>query len=189
MYLDHFELALLWSRVPGLNHTRHLSLLGGPFVISAGLLAGRGFLVVLRPEAIRARRILAGTLLILAALSLPFLLLATRFSWHLAGPAVLGMAIFALVLRMRGDGLAARKPGSLAALMALWADEEEIACVHPGGGRVVGAAAIRASFEGIFANGGIPVQTEQVHRLQDQIEQIEAAAHHRNGNGNGPRPA
>jgi len=32
---------------------------------------------------------------------------------------------------------------------------------------------------------------EQVHRLQDQIEQIEAAAHHRNGNGNGngPRPA
>jgi len=29
---------------------------------------------------------------------------------------------------------------------------------------------------------------EQVHRLQDQIEQIEAAAHHPNGNGNGTRP-
>lgn len=119
MYLDHFELAMLWSRIPGLNHTRHLSLLGGPFIIAAGLLAGRGFLVVLRPEAIRARRVLAGTLLTLALLSPPFLLLATNFSWRLAGPAVLGMAILALVLRRLGDGFAAKNPGSLAALMAL----------------------------------------------------------------------
>ena len=62
----------------------------------------------------------------------------------------------------------ALREGDLAALMALWADEEEIVCVHPGGGRVVGAAAIRTSFEGIFANGGIPVQTEQVHRLHQE---------------------
>jgi uncharacterized protein len=40
--------------------------------------------------------------------------------------------------------------------MAVWADDDEIVCVHPGGPRVVGAAAIRASFEAIFANGGIP---------------------------------
>ena len=51
-------------------------------------------------------------------------------------------------------------------LMAAWADDDEIVCVHPGGGRVVGAGAIRASFEAIFANGGIPVRPEQVHRLQ-----------------------
>jgi uncharacterized protein (TIGR02246 family) len=50
-------------------------------------------------------------------------------------------------------------------LMALWADDDEIVCVHPGGGRLVGAAAIRASFEAIFANGGIPVAIEQVHRM------------------------
>ena len=49
--------------------------------------------------------------------------------------------------------------------MALWADDDEIVCVHPGGTRVVGSAAIRASFEAIFANGGIPVRPEQVHRL------------------------
>lgn len=60
----------------------------------------------------------------------------------------------------------ALRQGDLAALMALWADEDEVVCVHPGGARVVGLAAIRASFESIFGNGGIPVQPEQVHRLQ-----------------------
>ncbi len=55
--------------------------------------------------------------------------------------------------------------GDLELLMSLWADDDEVMCVHPGGPRVVGLAAIRASFEAIFANGGIPVQPEQVHRL------------------------
>jgi uncharacterized protein (TIGR02246 family) len=62
----------------------------------------------------------------------------------------------------------------LDALMALWADDDEIVCVRPGGPRVVGAAAIRASFEAIFANGAIPVQPEQVHRLQ----LVGGAVHH-----------
>ena len=51
-------------------------------------------------------------------------------------------------------------------LMAVWADDDEIVCVHPGGGRLVGAAAIRTSFEAIFGNGAVPVRPEQVHRLQ-----------------------
>jgi uncharacterized protein (TIGR02246 family) len=50
-------------------------------------------------------------------------------------------------------------------LMALWSDDEDIVCVHPGGPRVVGAAAVRASFEAIFANGAIPVRPEHVRRL------------------------
>ena len=54
----------------------------------------------------------------------------------------------------------------LEALMGLWADDDDIVCVHPSGPRVVGAAAIRASFEAIFANGAIPVQPEQVRRVQ-----------------------
>jgi uncharacterized protein (TIGR02246 family) len=60
----------------------------------------------------------------------------------------------------------ALQQGALDKLMALWADDDEIVCVHPGGGHAVGAAAIRASFEAIFAGGGIPVRPEQVHRLQ-----------------------
>ncbi len=59
-------------------------------------------------------------------------------------------------------------------LMALWADDDDIVCVHPGGGRLIGAAAIRASFEAIFRNGGIPVRHEQVQRLQH----ISCALHH-----------
>lgn len=62
----------------------------------------------------------------------------------------------------------------LDALMAVWADDDEVVCVHPGGPRVVGPAAIRASFEAIFANGPIPVKPEQVHRL----EALSGAVHH-----------
>ena len=40
-------------------------------------------------------------------------------------------------------------------LMACWADEDEIVCVHPGGPRLVGAAAIRQAFEQMFSVGAI----------------------------------
>lgn len=52
------------------------------------------------------------------------------------------------------------------ALMAVWSDDDEIVCVHPGGPRAVGAAAIRAGFEAIFANGAIAARAEKVRRLQ-----------------------
>jgi len=68
----------------------------------------------------------------------------------------------------------ALRSGDIEALMAVWADEDEIVCVHPGGPRVIGPAAIRASFEAIFANAPVPVQTEQVHRL----EALSGAVHH-----------
>ena len=59
-------------------------------------------------------------------------------------------------------------------LMAVWSDDDEIACVHPGGPRVSGAAEIRASFEAIFANGAIPLQPQRVRRLQT----LGCAVHH-----------
>jgi uncharacterized protein (TIGR02246 family) len=60
----------------------------------------------------------------------------------------------------------ALQKADLEALMALWADDDEIVCVHPGGPRVVGPGAIRAAFEAIFSHNAIPVVPEQVHRLQ-----------------------
>jgi uncharacterized protein (TIGR02246 family) len=79
----------------------------------------------------------------------------------------------------------------LDALMALWADDDEIVCVHPGGPRLVGPVAIRASFEAIFANGAIPVQPEQVRRMQwlggalhHLVERVEVPAE-----GGGTQPA
>ena len=37
------------------------------------------------------------------------------------------------------------------AMMAAWADDEDVVCVHPGGPRLVGYDAVRASWEQIFA--------------------------------------
>jgi ketosteroid isomerase-like protein len=51
-------------------------------------------------------------------------------------------------------------------LMGVWADEDEIVCVHPSGPRVVGADAIRASFDAMLGNGGIDAHPEKVRRLQ-----------------------
>jgi len=51
-------------------------------------------------------------------------------------------------------------------LMACWADEDEIVCVHPGGPRVVGAAAIRATFETMFGNGSIRAWPQEARKTQ-----------------------
>lgn len=59
----------------------------------------------------------------------------------------------------------AMREGDIDKMMAVWGDDEEIFCIHPGGPRVVGGAAVRASFEAIFANGAIPVVAERVRRV------------------------
>jgi uncharacterized protein (TIGR02246 family) len=68
----------------------------------------------------------------------------------------------------------AMQQGDLGKIMTVWADDEEIVCVHPGGPRLVGPVAIRASFEAIFANAPVPVRPEQVRRLQT----LGCAVHH-----------
>ena len=50
------------------------------------------------------------------------------------------------------------------ALMRVWADEDDLVCVHPGGPRLVGTAAIRASFEQLFAAGPVRITPERVLR-------------------------
>lgn len=43
--------------------------------------------------------------------------------------------------------------GDLEAMMAVWADDEEVACIHPAGQRLTGLAAVRESWRQIFAAG------------------------------------
>lgn len=50
-------------------------------------------------------------------------------------------------------------------LMACWTDEDDIVCVHPGGPRLVGHAAVRAAFDAMFANGSVQAHPEKVRRL------------------------
>jgi len=51
----------------------------------------------------------------------------------------------------------------LDAMMATWADDEDVVCVHPGGSRHVGYDAVRAGFEHLFSAGA---------RLHFRLEQI-----------------
>lgn len=65
--------------------------------------------------------------------------------------------------------------GDLEMLMTCWADEDEIACIHPGGTRLCGQGAIRAAFETLFAHGGaVRVRPEQIRR----VESLASAVHH-----------
>jgi uncharacterized protein (TIGR02246 family) len=66
----------------------------------------------------------------------------------------------------------ALREADIGKLMAVWSDDDDIVCVHPGGPRAVGADAIRASFEAIFERGGIPVQPGQVRRVQTLDAQV-----------------
>ena len=52
---------------------------------------------------------------------------------------------------------AALAEGDLDRMMALWADDDAAICNHPGGPRLIGRDAIRASFREIFAGGGVRV--------------------------------
>jgi ketosteroid isomerase-like protein len=61
------------------------------------------------------------------------------------------------------------------AMMALWADDEDIVCIHPGAQRLVGHAAIRASFESIFERGSVqirPLQLHATHNLMTAVHNI-----------------
>ena len=44
--------------------------------------------------------------------------------------------------------------GDLDAMLDVWAEDEEIVCIHPGGPRIAGAADVFESWRQIFAGGG-----------------------------------
>lgn len=58
-------------------------------------------------------------------------------------------------------------------LMACWADEDDIVCIHPGGARLIGNASIRAAFADMFANGNIAARPESVCK----VESLTSAMH------------
>ncbi|HEX7642391.1 MAG TPA: nuclear transport factor 2 family protein [Burkholderiaceae bacterium] len=71
------------------------------------------------------------------------------------------------------------------ALMALWAEDEDILCIHPGASRLVGHAAIRASWEAIFERGGVTIRPRQLLVTQNLmtaihniVEEVKSASPH-----------
>jgi ketosteroid isomerase-like protein len=65
-------------------------------------------------------------------------------------------------------------------MMATWAEDEDIVCVHPGGPRLVGYEAVRAGWEQIFAgNAKLAFRLDQIVvietvglALQSALEQV-----------------
>ena len=66
----------------------------------------------------------------------------------------------------------AMRRGDVDRLMALWSDDDEICCIHPGGERLLGAAAIRASYEAIFGQGAIDAEPQRVRRLESHSSAV-----------------
>ena len=65
--------------------------------------------------------------------------------------------------------------GDLERMMNCWADEDDIVCVHPGGGRLVGIGAIRASFDTLFSNNGVnatPLSVRRVESLASSMHNV-----------------
>lgn len=63
--------------------------------------------------------------------------------------------------------------GDLERMMACWADEDEVVCIHPGGARLVGLAQVRSAFEALFERGGVQAHPQQVCR----VESLTSAMH------------
>lgn len=77
--------------------------------------------------------------------------------------------------------------GDIDALMPLWADDEEIVCVHPGGPRLHGHAAIRASWEAIFERGGLQIRPSQLHETHNLMSSVHSVVE--GVTSSGPEPA
>ncbi|MCU0774756.1 MAG: nuclear transport factor 2 family protein [Ideonella sp.] len=50
-------------------------------------------------------------------------------------------------------------------MMRLWADDEHVHCVHPGGPRLAGPAEVRAGFAALFDRGPVDVHPQTVRRV------------------------
>ena len=69
--------------------------------------------------------------------------------------------------------------GDVDAIMATWAEDEEIVCVHPGGARFVGYSAVRAGWEHLFASGTrLAFRLEQVVQLETVGLAVQSAVEH-----------
>lgn len=60
----------------------------------------------------------------------------------------------------------------LEGMMALWAEDEEIVCIHPGAPRLIGHAAIRSSWETIFERGNVNIHPLQLHATHNMLTAV-----------------
>jgi len=52
------------------------------------------------------------------------------------------------------------------AVADLWLDDEEVCCIHPGGPRLIGYSAVRASWAAMLANGAVRIRASARKTLE-----------------------
>ncbi|WP_416401385.1 YybH family protein [Alicycliphilus denitrificans] len=72
----------------------------------------------------------------------------------------------------------ALRAGDLERVMACWADEDDIVCIHPGGPRLIGPAAIRSAFAAMLRHGGLGVRTQRVGCVQALASAVHSVLEH-----------
>ena len=76
------------------------------------------------------------------------------------------------------------------AMMATWAEDEDIVCIHPGGMRHVGYDAVRTSFEQLFSgNTKLTFRLDQVVLLETVGLAMQSAVEHLHASDEGVRGA
>src|SRR3546814_4774855 len=70
-------------------------------------------------------------------------------------------------------------------MMRVWADDEEVVCIHPGGMRTIGYDAMQSVWQQIFANGPVTIHpirpmlmTSVMSSIHVLIEQITVTTAH-----------
>ena len=67
----------------------------------------------------------------------------------------------------------------LEAMMSVWADDDDIYCVHPGGARVTGVERVRESWRQIFASGQtLRFQLRESQHLQGMMLSVHSVYEH-----------
>lgn len=72
-------------------------------------------------------------------------------------------------------------------MMALWAEDEEIVCIHPSAARLVGQAAIRASWEAIFERGSVQIRPVQLHATHNMLTAVHSIIEEVQRNNDAPQ--
>lgn len=74
--------------------------------------------------------------------------------------------------------------GDLDALMAVWAEDEETVCIHPGGARFSGIASIRESWKQLFETGmKFNVRVSNVIKTHSALIAVHSVLQHINVEG------
>ncbi len=62
--------------------------------------------------------------------------------------------------------------GDIERLMACWADEDDVICIHPGSPRLIGLGAVRAAFDAVLNHGGVRIQMEALRKIESMTSAV-----------------